>query len=96
MRVRSDQLRRTFEYLSTETSFNCLLKKHCVREGKARYDVISAAAQLDIGYVYRLVSGEKAHPSANTVIRLALALNLTVSETDELLMVAGHAPLVIP
>ena len=37
---------------------------------------------------------EERHPSRDTVLRLAIALRLSVIETDELLLSAGFAPLV--
>lgn len=94
--MQSDRFQSAFNYLSADLSFKALLKKHCEQGGKTRYDAIAAAADLDIAYVYRLVAGEKVHPSPNTVIRLALALHLSLSDTDELLLAAGYAPLVIP
>jgi hypothetical protein len=37
---------------------------------------------------------EERHPSRDTVIRLAMAMNLSVIEADELIMSAGYVPLV--
>ena len=85
-----------FEYLAADTSFSSLLRNHCERNGTCHYDALAAAAHLDTAYVYRLIKGEKSHPSPNAIIRLALALQLTVSQTDELLMAAGYMPLVHP
>ncbi len=85
-----------FEYLTTDASFTSILRAHCERAGKLHYDTLAAAADLDTAYVYRLIKGEKSHPSPNTIIRLALALQLTVPQTDELLMAAGYIPLVRP
>lgn len=96
LKIQKGQLHKGFEYLPEEASFTALLQSHCEINGNAHYDLVAAAAHLDAAYVYRLIKGDKSHPSSNTVIRLALALHLTVSETDELLMAAGYAPLVIP
>jgi transcriptional regulator with XRE-family HTH domain len=85
-----------FDYLVVDFSFTAMLRKHCEQDGISHYDAIAIRAHLDPAYVYRLIKGEKTRPSPNTVIRLALALNLSVSQTDELLMAAGFAPLVIP
>ncbi len=85
-----------FEYLSTDSSFTSLLRNHCERNGRWHYDALAAASHLDTAYVYRLIKGEKSHPSPNAIIRLALALQLTVLQTDELLMSAGYMPLVSP
>jgi len=95
-RIQGQPSSKEFEYLPVDLSFTKILKSHCERDGKSHYAAIAAAAYLDAAYVYRLINGEKSHPSCNTVIRLALALHLTVSQTDELLMAAGYAPLVVP
>ncbi len=96
IQIQKAQLHKGLEYLSEDMSFTAVLRRHCEKNGNAHYDLVAAAAHLDAAYVYRLIKGDKSHPSSNTVIRLALALHLTVSETDELLMAAGYAPLVIP
>jgi transcriptional regulator with XRE-family HTH domain len=94
--TRRQQSNNGFEFLTGESSFTKILRVHCERDGKSRYSEVAAAAYLDPAYVYRLLTGEKSHPSPNTIIRLALALRLTVSQTDELLMAAGYAPLAQP
>ena len=38
-------------------------------------------------------TGHLKHPSHDLVIRLALALSLSLDECDELLLLAGYAPL---
>jgi len=96
VRVRCEQSYNGFEYLVTESSFASILRNHCERNGNLHYDAIAAAAHLDPAYVYRLIKGEKSHPSPNTIIRLALALKLSVPDADELLMSAGYTPLVRP
>lgn len=96
IQIRSNKSHPGFENLSADASFTSLLKSHCEQNGRLRYDAVATAAHLDAAYVYRLIKGEKCHPSSNTVIRLALALRLSVAQTDELLMAAGYAPLVLP
>lgn len=83
------------EYLSIGTDFRTLLADYFVRSGMS-YAQLADAVHRDVAYVHRLVNGGRSHPSPNTVIRLALGLRLSVSQTDELLMAAGHAPLVRP
>lgn len=83
------------EYLSIGTDFRALLADHFVRSGMS-YAQLADAVHRDVAYVHRLVNGGRSHPSPNTVIRLALGLRLSVSQTDELLMAARHAPLVRP
>lgn len=95
VRARKDALKR-LDYVPDDLDFTKTFKRFCERNGRSRHDAIAAEAHLDAAYVYRLQMGEKRHPSANVVIRLAIALKLTVSETDELLMSAGYAPLVFP
>ena len=96
VQVGKEQLNRRYNYLGVDPSFTAILRSHCERDGKSHYEMIAVNAHLDPAYVYRLIKGEKSHPSPNTVIRLALALALSVSQTDELLLAAGYAPLVVP
>ncbi len=96
MPVRDTCSNNGFEFIATGSSFTSVLRTLCQRDGQGRYDVIATAAHLDPAYVYRLMKGEKTHPSPNTIIRLALALHLTVPQTDELLMAAGYGTLVRP
>lgn len=84
-----------FEFLVTDLDFRQLLSRYFNRAALS-YGQLADAVQRDIGYIHRLINGEQSRPSPNTVIRLALALKLSVSETDELLMAAGYAPLVRP
>lgn len=95
-RIRDEQSHNGLEYLAVDSSFSSVFRYYCERSKKAHYDVLAAAAHLDPAYVFRLIKGEKFRPSPNTIIRLALALQLTVSQTDELLMAAGYMPLVRP
>lgn len=68
---------------------------------------LARATWLDISYVSRLVNlpldplnrrsdeaGVTRLPSRDTVIRLGLGLRLTMADMDELLLLAGYAPLV--
>ncbi len=94
--IRDAKSRESFQYLSDDLSFTSLLRRHFERDGNPGYHIIAEAAHLDPVYVYRMLKGTKTHPTPNTVIRLALAFRLSVSQTDELLMAAGYAPLVAP
>lgn len=63
---------------------------------------------LDIGYVSRLLRQSydplnptaspqqcpQKHPSRDAVIRLGLALKLSIEDMDDLLLAAGYAPLI--
>ena len=99
MLTKSKQAREStdegFEYLASDLDFRTLLSRQYTRSGMS-YSGLADAVHRDVAYVYRLLNGERQHPSPNTVIRLALALKLTVLETDELLLSLGYAPLVLP
>lgn len=66
------------------------------KAGKSRYQLWKITG-LDQAFLSRLEKGEK-NPSRNTVILLGLALvhgcnQITCEHIDELLLVAGYAPL---
>ena len=52
---------------------------------------------IDQAYIHRLESGEKANPSRDVVLMLALALSnnsdaVGIDDVEELLLAAGYAP----
>ncbi len=56
---------------------------------------ISRNSWIDAGYLSKMFSGQKTHPSRDVVIRLAaFGLRLGMEDTDELLMAATFRPLV--
>ena len=62
---------------------------------RVRHTVVRRA-WIDPGYLSKLLSGEKTNPSRDTVIRLAVfGLALSRYETDDLLIAASYAPLVV-
>ena len=89
-----------------DESFTTCLNRHLRRSGLSLKQ-LSRRSWLDISYVSRLVhlpcdplnrrldgDGERRQPSRDTVIRLGLAMQLSMEEMDELLLAAGYAPLV--
>ncbi len=56
------------------------------------YQQFAARAWTTSSYVHRLCRGD-ARPGYTIVIRLAIAMALTLEETDELLRVADYPPL---
>ena len=68
-------------YLSMGRSFLTLLADDFSRSGMP-YGQLVHAHHRDVAYIHRLVDGGRSHPSPNTVIRLALGLRLSVSQTD--------------
>lgn len=56
--------------------------------GMERKDAVHAAG-LDDTYGYQLFTGRRLHPSRDKVLALALAMHLSVRETDRLLQAAG-------
>ena len=88
-----------------ETFTDCLNRQ--VRARGFSLAQLARRSWLDISYVSRLVNlhcdplnprladrAEKRQPSRDTVIRLGLALQLSIEDMDELLLAAGYAPLV--
>ena len=57
------------------------------------YCRVAQLCWVDVAYLHRLIGGHRSNPSRDIVLRMALGMRLTVAETDELLMVAGHAPI---
>ncbi len=93
--VRIQKANEGFEYLAVDPNFTELLSLYFARADMS-YSQLAAAVHRDVAYVHRLLNGGQSRPSPNTIIRLALALKLSVSEADEILMAAGYAPLVRP
>jgi ribosome-binding protein aMBF1 (putative translation factor) len=56
------------------------------------HDQFSELAWTTPSYTFRICSG-KAKPSRDMVMRLCIALNFAVDETDEMLRAAGHVGL---
>jgi helix-turn-helix protein len=77
---------------SDNPEFTRLLHEIYTRSGKS-YEHVAAAACIDRAYAYRLVNGQQSRPSRECVIRLAIAFQLDVDHTDELLLAANYAPL---
>lgn len=73
-------------------SFAELLKSHIESCGLSYSGLAAAADGLDHAYIYRLARGERPPASRNVVLCLAIAMRLTVPETDELLEAAGLMP----
>ncbi|MBP7693820.1 MAG: helix-turn-helix transcriptional regulator [Anaerolineales bacterium] len=59
------------------------------RRSGISHDQLSHRAWTSPGYTHRICSG-KSKPGRDMVIRLGLALNLSVEVTDEVLRAAGH------
>ena len=73
-------------------TFRMLL--HKTRKSKYR---VAQYSGIDQSYVLRLETGEKANPSRDVVLMLALALSYNsdavgIDDVDELLLSAGYAP----
>jgi hypothetical protein len=77
----------------TDNDLSGLLRDHFERLEES-YSKVAERSWVDVAYLHRLVHGGKQHPSRDTVIKLGLGLRLSVAQLDEILMAAGHAPLV--
>ncbi|MBI2888069.1 MAG: helix-turn-helix domain-containing protein [Chloroflexi bacterium] len=64
------------------------------RDGRS-LNQVAQAALIDVGYLWRLREGARAHPSRDVLIRLGLALRLEPEELDELLVAADYAPVTL-
>lgn len=63
---------------------------------KSKYRVAQCSG-IDQSYILRLERGEKAHPSRDVVLMLALALScnsdaVSIDDVQDLLLAAGYAP----
>ncbi|MCC7368854.1 MAG: helix-turn-helix transcriptional regulator [Chloroflexi bacterium] len=89
-----------------DESFSGCLTRH-LRQSGLSLSQLARRSWLDVSYVSRLVhlpcdplnprrvaDGQRRQPSRDTVIRLGLAMQLSMEEMDELLLSAGYAPLV--
>lgn len=88
-----------------EETFSDLLRR-LMKSRRLSVALLAARSWLDSAYVWRLAHeevdvlnkrlghGRIRTPSRDAVIRLGLGLGLPVDEMDELLLVAGYAPLV--
>lgn len=89
-----------------EEPFTTCLNRH-LRHSGLSLSALARRSWLDVSYVSRLVNlpsdplnprlGDRAdrrNPSRDTVIRLGLAMQLSMEEMDQLLLAAGYAPLV--
>ena len=95
--VCKEQLNRRYNYLGVDPSFTAILRSHCERDGKSHYEMIAVNAHLDPGL--RLSSHQRREIQPFTEYRNPLgARSCTerVWQTDELLLAAGYAPLVVP
>lgn len=74
-----------------QESFQECLKKHCAAKNMIAEHVI-ARAQIDRTYGHQLFNGTR-NPSRDKVLQLAIALGLTVEETQHLLRCASKSAL---
>jgi hypothetical protein len=100
------QSRRAATELPDDASFTACLNRN-LRQSGLSLTQLARRSWLDISYVSRLVNlpcdplnprlddpREKRQPSRDAVIRLGIALQLSMEDIDELLLAAGYAPLV--
>ncbi len=88
----------------TDKSFGQTLQQYRTRAAKS-IAAIATEVGVDRTYLYRLETqpadwlnrplegGLLKHPSRDLVIRLGIALSLSLDECDALLLLAGYAPL---
>lgn len=86
-----DYLRENAGELLSQTLASCLeslLSRHGLKKG-----AVIEAAGIERSYGYQLFSGRRGTPSRDVLLALALAMHLSVDETQTLLRVAGLAML---
>ena len=67
--------------------------RHTFREKKLSQKEIFIKADLDDRYGYKLISGEKQTQQRDTILRICLAAEFSLTETQEALVLYGMAPL---
>lgn len=72
--------------------FKTYMKSIMEREGIDRA-TLAKIARLERTYVYQLLDGKKCHPGKDKIILMALALRMSVKETQRALDIAGTATL---
>lgn len=86
-----DYLRENEGEMLSGTLASCLdalLSRHGLKKG-----AVIEAAQIERSYGYQLFSGRRGTPSRDVLLSLALAMHLSVEETQTLLRTAGLAML---
>ncbi len=66
---------------------------HLMGKREISTDALAGLAVLNRASLYKILNGVTRHPQRNVLIRLALALQLSFDETQELLNRGGQAPL---
>lgn len=104
---RSSATARRNEVVSaSDESFTACINR-CLHRSGLSLSALARRSWLDVSYVSRLVNlpcdplnagvddrADHRHPSRDTVIRLGLAMQLSMEEMDQLILAAGYAPLV--
>ena len=93
----TDEAIGSFETKVEIMKFGKMLSQLRSKSGKSKYR-LSQYSGIDQAYIQRLETGERANPSREIVMLLALALvesstNVSVDDIDELMLAAGYAPL---
>src|SRR5262245_26846438 len=81
----------TDKLFQTDELFHQLME-NARRRARLSYGRLAERAWSTSSYVFRICNGA-AKPRRDLIIRLCIALDLTVGETDELLHAAGHPSL---
>lgn len=79
--------------LETALTFQTLLRQHRAEAGLS-YHQLSERSTVDSAYLLALESGKKNNPSRDIVILIGSGLGLDVQSLDELVVSAGHLPLI--
>lgn len=75
-------------------AFKDLLRLARLEHGLS-FHQLAETAHVDVAYLHRLEDAIATHPGRNVVIRIAIGLGLDLEGTEEMLVAAGHLPLVL-
>jgi transcriptional regulator with XRE-family HTH domain len=86
--LKIDYIKKELEKRRKNEKFNVYLQRIIIERNLSNSTVIERA-NLDKSYFYQIMRGEKT-PSKDRLIQIAIALNLNIKETNNMLMMQGH------
>lgn len=84
-----DEIKAIVDIKKKRGNFNVYLQKIVIEKGFENSEVIRKSG-IEKGYYYEIMRGRK-NPSRDKIIQIAIALDLNIKETNELLNMQGYA-----